>query len=146
MRKLIVFAMLIIASNLIAANYSTTMTPIISKGEEVVKYIEDELNMEVVRMEFDILRDTKTTKRVLSKGWTYTIVAFGDFRFTDIDVRVYRKRQGDWQLVDKDNDSSAIAVVGITPTYDEEYMIEISAFSFKSGYDVGHYGLIIAHE
>ncbi|MBQ2519981.1 MAG: hypothetical protein II540_01690 [Paludibacteraceae bacterium] len=129
-----------------AGNSSTTMTPIMSRATEIVRYVEDEMDMEVVRMEYDILRTKKTTTRVLSSGWTYMIIAFGDYRFKDIDVKVYRNVQGSWQLVDKDNDSSALAIVSITPQYEGEYMIEIVAYSFESGYDVGHYGLIIAHE
>ena len=146
MRKKIILILLVAASNILAGDYSTTMSPIMSKGEDLVRYIEDELKMEIVRMEYDILRNTKTTTRVLSQGWTYTIVAFGDFRFKDIDVKVYRNYQGSWELVGKDNDASEIAVVNITPSYNEEYLIEISAYSFKPGYEVGHYGLIIAHE
>lgn len=146
MKKCILFVLLAMACNMFSGNYSTTMTPIMSKGEELVKYIENELDMEVVRMEYDILRTTKTTTRILSPGWTYTIVAFGDYRFRDIDIKVYRNNQGSWQLVDKDSDASAVAAVNITPSYESEYLIEISAYSFESGYDVGHYGLIIAHE
>ena len=146
MRKCILFILLAMTCNMYSGNYTTTMSPIMSKGEEIVKYIENELNMEVVRMEYDILRTTKTTTRILSQGWTYAIVAFGDFRFRDIDIKVYRNNQGSWQLIDKDSDANAVAVVNITPPYDGEYLIEISAYSFESGYDVGHYGLIIAHE
>lgn len=146
MRKCILLILLAMSCNMFSGNYTTTMSPIMSKGEEIVRYIENELNMEVVRMEYDILRTTKTTTRILSQGWTYTIVAFGDFRFRDIDIKVYRNNQGSWQLIDKDSDASAVAAVNITPPYDGEYLIEISAYSFESGYDVGHYGLIIAHE
>lgn len=117
-----------------------------SRAADIVRYVEDEMDMEVVRMEYDILRTTKTTTRILSSGWTYAIIAFGDYRFKDIDVKVYRNVQGSWQLVDKDNDASAIAIVSITPQYEGEYLIEIAAYSFESGYEVGHYGLIIAHE
>lgn len=125
---------------------STTMTSIINKSSELVKFVEDEMDMEIVRLECDILRTTKTTTRILSKGWTYAIIAYGDYRFKDIDIKVYRNVQGSWQLVAKDNDSSASSVVSIEPQSDGEYLIEISAYSFEPGYDVGHYGLIIAHE
>lgn len=145
-----VFSLLALLSasylSLFAGGSSTTMSPIMSRATDIVRYVEDEMNMEVVRMEYDILRTTKTTTRVLSSGWTYMIVAFGDYRFKDIDVKVYRNIQGSWQLVEKDNDASAIAVVSIKPQYEGEYLIEITVFSFEPGYEVGHYGLIIAHE
>ena len=73
------------------------------------------------------------------------IVAFGDFRFRDIDIKVYRYVNGYWQLIEKDMDAESVAAVSITPSYTEEYKIEISAYSFESDYNVGHYGLIIAH-
>lgn len=38
------------------------------------------------------------------------------------------------------------AAVSITPEQTCDYLIEISAYSYESGYDVGHYGLIIAHD
>lgn len=140
-------SLLLFSINLcMAGDSSTSMTPIIDKADNLVSYIEQDLDMEIVRMEFDILRSTKTTIRTLSAGWNYAIIAFGDFRFSDIDVKVYRKVGGNWQIVEKDADTSAVAVVAINPPSDGEYLIEIKAYSFESGYDVGHYGLIIAHE
>lgn len=129
-----------------ALSRSASMKPIMEKSEHLVEYLEDENNMEIVRMEYDILSDVKTTTRVLSSGYTYFIVAFGDYRFKDIDVKVYRRSAGGWVEVEKDVDTSATAVVTVTPSYTEEYKIEIKAYSFEPGYDVGHYGLIIAHE
>ena len=146
MKKYLFSILLAILPYVIFANYSTSMFPIINKSEEIVRLIEDDWGMEVVRMEYDILRTTKTTMRTLTNEYTYVVVAFGDFRFRDIDVKVYKNVYGEWQLVEKDADSSAIAAVSLTPTQTCEYLIEISAFSFESGYEVGHYGLIIAHE
>lgn len=123
-----------------------SMYSIMNKSESLVDYLENELNLEIVRMEYDILRTTKTTIRVLSPEWRYQIIAFGDYRFKDIDVLVYRKINGSWTLVEKDQDTSEIALVSISPEYAEEFLIEIKAYSFNDGYDVGHYGLIIAHE
>lgn len=142
----LLFLMVVSVVTAFAGNSSTSMSPIMSRATEIVRYVEDEMNMEVVRQEYDILRTTKTTTRILDSGWTYAIIAFGDYRFKDIDVKVYRNVQGSWQLVAKDNDASAVALVTVTPQYEGEYLIEITAYSFEPGYDVGHYGLIIAHE
>ena len=92
------------------------------------------------------MSSTKSTIRTLSSDWEYAIVAFGDYRFKDIDVKVYRKIDGYWTLIEQDTDANSMAVVTVKPTYTAEYKIEIKAYSFESGYDVGHYGLIIAHE
>jgi len=88
MRKLYILISLFAAVSMYAGNNTTTMTQIMNRTEEIVKYIEDGMNFEIVRMEFDILRTYKTTTRYLSNGWTYMIVAFGDFRFKDIDIKV----------------------------------------------------------
>ncbi len=141
-----IVALLLIVVGAHATDPSASMKPIMTKATQVLDLIEDDHDLEVVRMEFDILRNTKTTIRTLSKGWTYLILAFGDDRFKDIDVRVYRKEKGGWTLVEKDNDSSEVAAVTVVPSYTEEYKIEITAYQFESGYDVGHYGLVIAHE
>ncbi len=146
MKKLFIFIYLSATVSMYAGNNTTTMTPIMNRAEEIVKYIEDDMNLEIVRMEYDILRTSKATTRYLSHGWTYMIVAFGDFRFKDIDVKVYRKDDGNWQEIGKDNDDSSVAIVYISPEQDAEYGIEITAYSFNEGYEVGHYGLIIAHE
>lgn len=140
--------MLLVAASVMAGDYSTSMTPIMKDAEKLVTLMEDEHDLEIVRMEYDILRTSKTTTRVLSKDWTYMIVAFGDFRFKDIDVKVYRQssKTGNWILVAHDEDESDTAIVTVTPEYDQEYLIEISAYQFNSGYEVGHYGLIIAHD
>ena len=130
----------------LAGNSETSMVSIMDKTERLVNYLEQDMDLEIVRMEFDILRTTKKTYRKLSAGWTYVICAFGDHRFKDIDVKVYRKVGGDWQIVEKDADAQAVAVVTISPQSEGDYLIEISAYAFESGYDVGHYGLIIAHE
>lgn len=146
MKKYFYCILLAIFPILLYADYSTSMFPIINKSEELVKLIENDLEMEIVRMEYDILRTTKTTTRTLTNEYTYFIVAFGDFRFRDIDVKVYKNTYGEWQLVEKDADTNAVAAVSITPSQTCEYLIEITAYSFESDYEVGHYGLIIAHE
>lgn len=146
MKRILNLLFLLVAPIIVCADYSTSMFPIINKSKEIVELIENDLGKEIVRMEYDILRTTKTTIRTLTDDYTYYIVAFGDFRFKDIDVKVYKKVYGEWQIVEKDADANAMAAVSITPEQTCDYLIEISAYSYESGYDVGHYGLIIAHD
>ena len=72
--------------------------------------------------------------------------AFGDDRISDIDVELYRYNGSDWVLVKKDNDSSSRAVVSYTPSTTARFKVVVKAYSFKSGYSVGHYGLIFCHD
>lgn len=123
-----------------------SMKPITAIGEVLINYVEDNLEKEIVRLEYDILATTKTTTRTLAKDWTYTIIAFGDERFEDIDIVVYKKSGGAWVEVGRDTDSEDVALVEVSPKEQGEYKIEIKAYKFKEGYNVGHYGLIIAHE
>lgn len=128
------------------ADNGTSMAPIISDAIGLINYIEDDLEQEIVRIEFDILQASKSTIRTFSSGYSYGIVAFGDYRMEDIDVRVYRKSGSSWVLVKSDTDADKTAMVVIQPSYFGEYKIEISCYKFKSGYTAGHYGLIIFHE
>lgn len=127
------------------ADDGTSMFPIIRITNELVSYIENDMNYEIVRIEFDILSSTKSSIRTLSSGYDYTICAYGDERFKDIDIKVYVKQGGEWVYVDKDEDVSSTAVVSVTPSYTREYKIDITAYEFEPGYSVGHYGLIICH-
>lgn len=122
------------------------MSAIMSEAVDYIDIIEMEYGQEIVRMEFDIIRTTKQTTRVLSEGYTYGIIAFGDYRMKDIDIKVYKYTNNQWTLVGEDQDVDASAGVSITPYTTSEYKIEISAYEFNSGYDVCHYGLIIYHE
>lgn len=126
-------------------NDGTSMKDIVEKVKAMTEFIEEQ-DLEVVRIECDILRTTKTTTRYLSKGWTYKIIAFGDYRFKDIDVIVYKKRGSEWYQVAKDDDNESCAIVDVTPSEDGEYMVEVKAYSYIDGYEAGHYGLIICHE
>ena len=146
--RFLLFAMaaMLFAAEAKAQNEETTMQPIIEKTQYLVNYLENDKNQEIVRMEMDLLSTSKSTTRMLQKGFTYTIVAYGDYRFEDIDVKVYVRNGSNWTLVDKDTDTDSLAAVSVTPSVNAEYKIEISAYKFAKGYSIGHYGLIICHE
>lgn len=123
----------------------TSMEPILARAETTIKRIEKS-NDEIVRMEYDLIFTTKSTSRTLYKGWTYGIVAFGDYRIKDIDIAVYKMSRGEWKLVEKDAEDDDEASVTIKPYDDEEYKIDITVYKFNADYTVGHYGLLIFHE
>lgn len=128
------------------AGNGTSMVPIMEKADDIVNILENDQNQEIVRMEYDILFSTKSTYRTLSSNWTYRIVAFGDYRFKDIDLKVYRKVNGQWVSVGSDSEESSIAMVSVSPKSEGEYRIDITAYSFVEGYSAGHYGLIVCHD
>lgn len=123
----------------------TSMEPILAAADPLVEKVERE-GYEIVRMEYDLIFDKKSTFRNLYKGWTYGIAAFGDYRIKDIDLTVYKERRGRWEKVEEDAENDDVATVSIKPRSDANYKIVISVYKFKKGYSVGHYGLLIFHE
>jgi hypothetical protein len=122
-----------------------TMRNILSISAEYVESIEMELGQEIVRMEFDIVSNSKTTYRMLSSNYEYGILAFGESRIEDIDIKVYKYVNDQWSLVAQDEDEAEFALVSVQPLSSATYRIEISAYRFADGYSVGHYGLLIFH-
>ncbi len=122
-----------------------TMTPILKTAEPLIENIEGK-GYEIVRMELDILSDLKESYRYLYDGWTYGILAFGDYRIEDIDIEVYKSIDDEWVQVGKDSDASSAALVNITPVTTGLYKIVVRGYKFAEGSTVGHYGLLIFHE
>jgi hypothetical protein len=127
------------------ATKEISMAGIIEDADSYIDLIENEYDNEIVRMEFDIISDTKETFRDLMEGYDYGIVAFGDWRIKDIDINVYKYTDDDWELIESDEDVAEYAFVTVTPDETASYMIEIKAYEFNEGYDIGHYGLLIFH-
>ena len=111
-----------------------------------MKNIEMEMGQEIVRMEYDLIQTTKITFRTLTDKFEYGIFAFGDYRINDIDIKVYKWVNKQWNLIDKDQESKPNALVTLKPLLTGEYKIEITAAKFETGFDIGHYGLIIFHD
>lgn len=149
MKKLLFFVAIVLSLVTpfkISAQNDITMAPILEAAGPWVQYLENDLDQEIVRMEFDIITSSKDTFRSLSSGWSYGILAFGDFRIKDIDIRLYKWEYGEWRLVEKDNSNDSSAFIYIKPDEYGDYKITIKAYSFEKGYNAGHYGLIVFHE
>ena len=128
------------------AQSETTMTDIYERGNSIIEMLEDGHDMEIVRIEYDIVSSSKSTVRTLYSDWTYTIVGFADRRVADLDVVVYRKQGGRWVEVEHDTDTDNTPVVTITPSSTAEYKIEVSVAQFHEGESAAHYGLMICHD
>jgi len=117
----------------------------LAAAKPLVEKIESKY-FEIVRMEYDIIFDKKSTYRILYEGWTYGLAAFGDHRIKVIDNTVYKKRKEKCTKVEQDAENDYVATVSIKPRADEEYKIVKSVYKFNKDYSVGHYGLMIFHE
>lgn len=147
MKKYFIILMSVFMTSPIFAQSDISMLPIVKEAQEYIEAIEDQLDQEIVRVEFDIIFDTKESMRKLYSGNEYKIIAFGDYRVEDIDVAVYRRSgTSGWTLVDKDDDESDVAVASVTPNATDDYKVEIKVYKYKSGYSAAHYGLIISHQ
>lgn len=145
-KQIILLFALVCSINTFAQKEEVSMYSILENAGKYLNYIEREMGQEIVRMEFDIIRDSKQTFRTLTDDYTYGICAFGDHRIKDIDIKVYKWVNEQWVLIEKDEDSESVAVVTISPSTTADYKIVISAYSFEDGYEAGHYGLMIFHE
>jgi len=123
----------------------TSMKPILSDALSYIEAVEKN-SYEIVRMEFDIIGDKTTTFRTLQQGWTYAVIAFGDYRILDIDIAIYKDVDGTWTLIQKDTDAKPTASVTVKPSSTGMYRIDIIAYKFVSGYTAAHYGLLIVHQ
>ena len=126
-------------------NDAASMKPILLNAIPYLQTIEQR-TAEIVRVEFDILNVRKTTYRTLHEGYNYGIVAFGDYRISDIDLEVYKQAGSEWVFITKDTDARANAGVAITPLSSGLYRIDVICHRFSPGYNSGHYGLVVFHE
>lgn len=144
-KNVLIIVFLLIASFSFGQQDGKSMIPIMTDAEYYIDQIEEEYDQEIVRIEFDIVVTSSDTYRVLTSDYNYGILAFGDYRISDIDLKVYKDVDGEWTLITEDNEADSSAYVSVEPSYTGEYLIEITAYSFEEGYDRGHYGLIIYH-
>ena len=121
------------------------MRPILASSLPIIDKLEED-DMEIVRLEYDIITEKKTAFRQLSSQWEYGIIAFGDYRIADIDVAIYKEVDGQWTLIVEDETSSSSAAVTVKPSFDGFYRIDVTAYSFVEGYRAGRFGIIIFHE
>jgi hypothetical protein len=144
-KLLIILLMTIFFVNSYGQQRSMGSDGILGKLQIIIDAAENR-DMEVVRIEADIIRTTKEIHRTLDPSFTYSIIAVGSNRIEDLDIEIYKKINGSWTLIKKDADSKSVAVVEIKPSSSEEYGIVVKAYKFYSGYNVGHYGLVISHD
>jgi len=142
----VVALMLFGALNASAQNSETTMQDIYEKGGQLVKMLEETYDQEIVRIEYDLLFDTKETSRGFNSSYEYTVLAFADHRVEDLDITVYKKSGSSWVQVVKDTETDNTPLVQFRPTSGAQYKIEIKAYKFAQGYSAAHYGVIISHD
>jgi len=125
----------------------TSMKPIISTLDEVVKAIEEN-DVEIVHIEFDLVFDDspKEIYRNLTKDYSYGILAFGDYRIAKIGIELYKETDTGWDYIKTGelNEGTMTLLYDVQET--ARYKIVLRALQMNEGYNVGHYGLVVLHD
>lgn len=146
MKNFSLMLILVLQAFLFSQNHNAvSMKPILSDALTYIQIAEDN-GYEIVRMEFDIVSQPKSTFRELHEGWSYGIIAFGDDNIIDIDIEVYKEVDGQWIMIQEDNEVTSYAALDVTPTTSGVYRIDIISYEFAKGSSAGHYGMLIFHE
>lgn len=125
----------------------TKSYPIYKTGAALVDQMDSD-GREIVRIEYDLVFDSKESFRNLSSDWEYTIVAFADDGVEDLDVKAYSYDEllDKWTLVAEDKSTESYAIVTVKPTETVLYKIEVIVYKFKEGYTAARYGLMYVHD
>lgn len=153
MRRLLPLALLLLPVSLATAQDNraldnargTSVRPLMADVDPVIRLAEDR-NMEIVRMEFDIVATQKETFRSLSPDWEYLIAVVGDYRIADLDLALYQQQGGQWVEVASDVKSDKAATVTFRPPSAGQYKVIVRATRFNEGFRVGRYALLFIHE
>jgi len=115
----------------------------IQAAEEVVS-AENNLQLEIVRLEIDLIigTDWKYTFRNLSSNWTYLLYAEGEEgQVKDLDLKVLTQSSvtGYWEEVASDETSEFAGIVTVTPTENRQYAIGVKVAEYDNGFNGTHY-------
>jgi len=150
MVKRLMFLVIILAMVIpviLHADKYTSMKAMMVEFEDYVTYLEDTLEQEIVHMQADIItEDGMTFTRNLYEGWSYGVVAFGDWRVIDLDITLYKDVDNQWIKVKSDDSEDSHSFVTVAPSATGVYMIELLVDTFEEDYTAAHYGMIIYHE
>jgi len=133
-----------------AYNEITSIQRIMLQASEYVMVAENELELEIVHLQFDIIigNDWKYVYRTLSKGWTYIAYAEGETEMVrDMDLRLMKQDPvtGEWTEISIDTSEDFGGVCAVTVTETAQYAIGMKVAAYESGFTGCHYFLFLAH-
>ncbi|MCI0449799.1 MAG: hypothetical protein L0Y79_08450 [Chlorobi bacterium] len=141
-------SLLLISTYSINSQSATTMQDILETATKKVVELEDQKNMEVVNMTFDLLvnQGKKSLWRYLDPSFDYDVIVLGDRRINKIKLTVYKKDNptGNWLLVDEY--SADKPQLRLDPQDFEQYEFTVTVDEFKAGESTGHFALILYHQ
>lgn len=75
-------------------------------------------------------------ERMFYAGNDYVLVATGDYRVSDVDIKVYDEN---WNLIDSDTDTSSIAVASFSPAWNGVFHVKVIYYSGRSPGSLGFF-------
>ncbi|MFC2100335.1 hypothetical protein ACFLRZ_00750 [Bacteroidota bacterium] len=121
----------------------SSMIPIIYELDTLVNIIEKQFEAEIVRMEFDIIKDTAFSYRTLFPGYRYGVFVYGDYRIKEIDLAIYEQTETGWSYVSSGSIDKNTSIGWIEPEKPGMYSVKIFVKEFLEGFRGAHYGILI---
>lgn len=123
----------------------TSMLPITFDLIDNIKALEAE-NVEIVKIEFDLIFTTKEIVRTLSSGYTYGAIIYGDYRIKKLKLDIYKEINGSWKHEGTGSFVEGICSISIPVIETANYKFKLTVSEFHNDYKVGHYGFILIHD
>ena len=145
---LLVFAFLFLVSGISNAQLLiTSMKDIVETVSDKIKYLEDNLDQEVVNITIDLLVGSageKTVYRNLDNSFDYKLILIGDKKIAKLKIEVNKKTGDKWILVDKTSGENV--TLDIFPDNRALYEFIIKADTYNPDYTAGHFAFILYHK
>lgn len=130
--------------NAIRAQEAKSMEPIMNMGLKLVHEIENKYpNIMAVKSEFDFALDDNYVYVDMVEGLDYIVASLGDQRVEDISLTAYKKVNGKWVELAKDEEKTNYALLEIKPKSTGQYAFDVHVNKFKSSDKIGHVGLMV---
>jgi hypothetical protein len=143
-RIIFLITSLVVLNSSSYAQTSTSMDPIMKLGLEFVKGLEAKYpGVIVLKAEFDYAFDDNLTYFDFSEKLDYIVAAVGDEKVADIALVIFKKVDGSWVEVKKDQEHKNSALLEIDPSTTGEYAIDLKVTKFKDSSKTGHVGLFV---
>ena len=123
----------------------SSMMPIIYELDTLVNIIENDFKAEIVRMEFDIIRDTAISYRNMFPGYRYGIFVYGDYRIKELNLSVFQKNGAKWENISTGTIDKNTSLAWVEPKRPGLFTIKVYVNEFYGEFNGGHYGILIFH-
>lgn len=122
--------------------------PIYNQGAEYVQYL-DSIEMEIVRIEYDLIFSEKESFRNLYSDWEYLIFCFMDdgVKSFELTINEYDSENDLWfPVAFAEESEDGMTSIIYQPEESKQYKVNLEIIEFYEGYSAARYGLIYVHD